>query len=174
MTLPTSLAEFVINGRQPDFTPNIGPGWEPQRLLGKGASGIVGLWEYKGDETKPIKQIAIKQSRLSPTHSDPLRESRFMSTLTQSKSLHLVRQYRDTITEGREGGGTIVTMFLEFCATGDLTRLMGRGSKILEVDLWAMFFCLACAGAAIDRGTEDMTSEPISYGTSDNTIVHYE
>lgn len=174
MTLPTSLAEFLINGNEPDYTPTLGLGWKPQRLLGKGSSGIVGLWEYEGKETKAIKQIAIKQSRLSPTHSDPLRESRFMGTLSQAKSIHLVRQYRDAIKEARQGGGTIVTMFLEFCPTGDVTRFMGRGAKVLEVDLWAMFFCLACAGSAIDRGTEDMESGPILHGVSENTIVHYE
>jgi len=174
MTLPTSLVGFLISGKEPDYTPTLGSGWKASRFLGKGASGIVGLWEYEGGDEKAVKQIAIKQSRLSPTHSDPLRESRFMSTLSQAKSIHLVRQYRDGLREGIEGGGTIVTMFIEFCPTGDATRLMGRGEKILEVDLWAMFFCLACAGAAIDRGTEDMASEPVLFGTAENTIVHYE
>jgi hypothetical protein len=102
-----------------------------------------------------------------------------MDVLNDAKSIHIVRQYRDgVIIEPRPSGcGVVVAIFLEYCADGDLssiTRNQGGGPGILEVDLWGLFFCLASANAALERGTEDMNSEPVLFGTSDDIMVHSE
>jgi serine/threonine protein kinase len=167
---------FLINGKEPNFEAVLGLGWKPRRLLGRGSNGVVRLWEYEGNEIKTVKQIAIKQTH--DYSASPLVESQYMDILNTAKSIHIVRQYRDaTAVEGVVGGGVVVTMFLEYCPAGDLTSITrndGRGPGILEVDLWALFYCLASAGAVLDRGTEDMDSEPVLFGTAEDTIVHFE
>lgn len=98
-----------------------------------------------------------------------------MGILSQAKSIHIVRQYREPVVRtDMQGGGVLVGMFLEYCPNGDLLRFMGPGAKMMEVDLWAMFVCLALGGAAVDRGTEDMDSQPVLFGTLEETLVHYE
>ena len=53
--------------------------------------------------------------------------------------------------------------------------LRGSDAKpIAEVDLWAMFYCLACAVSVIARGTEDVNSEPVLHGILTADLLHYE
>ena len=72
-----------------------------------------------------------------------------------------------------EDGGLIIGMFLEYYpnGNGDLTRLMRRGEKMLEVDLWAIVLYLALKGAVVDRGTKGSDSKPVLFGTLENTLV---
>lgn len=166
------MTGLLIDGKD-NYSSVLGSGWKGKRLLGRGDNGVVGLWEYEGPEAYAVLQVAVKQSH-TVGWANPLRESQIMASLSEAKSLHIVRQYRDGVSMRVEGGGVIVAMFLEFCPAGDLLRFEGRGDKILEVDLWEIFLCLASANSVIDRGTEDVNSGRVLYGNHGKTLVHYE
>jgi len=168
------MDDFRILGQEPNYEPVLGSGWKAKRLLGRGTNGVVGLWEYEGEETKTVKQIAIKQSHTY--RKEPMLESNFMEVLNEAKSIHIVRQYREATLQST-GVGNVVTMFLEFCPNGDvssLSRNHGKQPGVLEIDLWDLFYCLACAGAVLERGTEDIDSEPVVFAESDEVLVHCE
>ncbi|KUJ12865.1 kinase-like protein [Mollisia scopiformis] len=166
------------------FGSELGPGWKGKKILGKGDFGIVSLWEYVGDEAKTpaITQIVVKQTYGKPP-PDPFFENRVMKQLSIGKSKHIVRQYRDAYEAQFARGKSFVGIYLEYCPGGDLTVFLDplqslipssklKKDLLLEVDLWAMFFCLASAVAFIARGTEDFNAAPVLQGLFSTELVH--
>lgn len=154
--------------------PLFGPGWKGKRILGKGAFGIVGLWEYEGTPAPPITQMAIKQfhSKDSPNWTV---ETGIMQRLAKVQSKHIIRQYVPPRTIPLKDGSSLIAMFLEYCPGGDLSKFIQPNEPpILEIDLWAMFHCLALAMSVLARGTEDPNSPPVGHGLRDFELVHYE
>lgn len=73
-------------------------------------------------------------------------------------------------------------MFLEYYPGGDCDvlipsvtmRRVWEGERICEIDLWAMFACLAAAMGVMARRTEDEDAEATLHGLGAGDLVHYE
>ncbi|KUJ20931.1 uncharacterized protein LY89DRAFT_715236 [Mollisia scopiformis] len=155
-------------------------GFKGQRILGVGSYGIAGLWSYEGPpETAPaIQHVVAKECEIAKfdKREDVFVEGRILSMLEKVQSRHILRMYGPVMND-ENLGEEVVRLFLEYCPDGDLGRLLnpkptGRKNEIvkpprtpiLEVDLWAMFYCLALGLAVMGRGTEDDTAP--DFGTA--------
>lgn len=144
----------------------LGPGFKGKKFLGRGSFGVAGLWTYNqplGHALRPsITSVVVKMSQieLGGTDRDGLNEGAIGLILSKFQSPHLVRQFGgnrlgDRFYEMED----VVRIFLEYCPGGDLQQLMpdernSEGTRLAEVDLWAIFHCLAKGTYALERRTE--------------------
>lgn len=160
------------------WSQRLGKGWQGIKVLGQGGFGIAGLWKYQGPKAQTIfrtRDVVVKQSlvnRPTPIAIDdddtlepPIKrsaydEGRILQMLATLNSKHIVKQY-GTVQDDIFNSEKVVRIFLEFCPGGDLGRLQDvrleegeNPMSIEEVDVWAIFHCLALGVAAMDRGSE--------------------
>lgn len=169
-----------------DWTHKLGEGWKGKKFLGKGQFGIVGLWQYEGpaENAPQITQVVVKQVSLDMAHSvvpwggemNGLSEGKLLQKLSKVDTRHIIKMYGGNKAGDRFSEmGVVVRMLLEFCPGGDLEQLMvgydkhhvsaPREDTWSEVDLWAMFHCMALGIVAMDRGTEN-SREPAWFAKS--------
>ena len=158
-------ARFI---EDPNIGRSLGPGWRATKFLGRGSFGIVSLWEYTGrrENAPRTTQIAVKHTS-GWNLSDLLYESKILDDLNRAKSRHIVKQLRPPYEPRQHDGSIQLGMFLEYCPNGVLDDLMdpqGRYPLIVEKDLWDLFYCLSLAVSAMARGTESLSSRPVSDG----------
>ncbi|CAG8982414.1 hypothetical protein HYALB_00007093 [Hymenoscyphus albidus] len=141
-------------------------GWVGTKFLGKGGFGVTGLWEYKGDPAKApaITKVVIKMTELlsedyqgtsvdTRPRKDRLFEGRILERLSQRRNGHVVRSFGGNRTGDRFGDmREVVKIFMEFCPGGDVDVFLPKsypvkgevgGMGLEEVDLWALFCCMA-------------------------------
>ncbi|KAK0118662.1 hypothetical protein ONS96_011749 [Cadophora gregata f. sp. sojae] len=146
----------------------VGKGWVPKRLFGRGTYGVVGHWSYQGPDrdAKSLKDVAVKQSiRMAyPSGWYGLEwEAANLLELGQAKSQHIVRMYRHLYEEvgqrtNEHDKGLVHRIFLEYCPGGDtwqwITEHLLNNTNVSEVELWAIFQCLARACLIMHQGSE--------------------
>jgi serine/threonine protein kinase len=165
--------KLLFLASEPQWSQRLGEGWKGIRFLGRGAFGVVGLWEYQGDPTAPsapkITKVVVKMSCDEPMDQanlvfgtkSPFEEGWMLEQLAKAGSPHIIRQYGGNKIGDRFGDmDKVVRIFLEYCRGGDLDQFVGPvGGKaeepLSEVDLWTIFRCLAKGVAVLDRGTEN-------------------
>ncbi|CAG8955647.1 hypothetical protein HYFRA_00009601 [Hymenoscyphus fraxineus] len=168
MTLPFSeqrdIKPFLESG--PTWQNRIPDGWVGTKFLGKGGFGVTGLWEYKGDPAKApaITKVVIKMTELlsedfqgtgvdTRPKKDRLFEGRILERLSQRRNGHVVRSFGGNRLGDRFGDmREVVKIFMEFCPGGDVDVFLPKsypikgevgGMGLEEVDLWALFCCMA-------------------------------
>ncbi|KUJ17529.1 kinase-like protein [Mollisia scopiformis] len=159
-------------------------GFKGKKILGTGSYGIAGLWSYEGpaDQAPPVQHVVVKQcskSEYSLIGTDPYIEGKLLEILSKIQSKHILRMYGSLVRAIGSDGQEDIRLFLEYCPGGDLSCLLESGhdkieaprKALLEIDIWAMFYCLALGVAAIARGTED---ENAPAWNSNTEITHYD
>jgi hypothetical protein len=152
--------------------------WRARKVIGVGGNGIVGLWDYKGDNAKMPKHMAVKQGI---DRNGMAWESRMLKILTGSGSNHIVKIYKSMYAAGGTGTmlGTdrlpfdykgnynkdyeVYRYYLEYCENGDLSSYSQSlyfnqtvlGLFAPEEYMWRIFTCLAKAILVLEQGTED-------------------
>ncbi|KAF4635702.1 hypothetical protein G7Y89_g2395 [Cudoniella acicularis] len=136
------------------------------------------LWEYQGPEgpmAPRLRKVVVKQSEaeedpFAPAPPEgfakktPFDEGIHLQNLAAIGSPHILRLYGGNRVGDRfQEMGPVVRLFLEFCEGGDLNKFVadpGRERKEpqLEVDIWALFHCMAIGLMVMDRGTEDVAA----------------
>lgn len=169
-----------------DWTYPLGNAWKGSKVLGKGSFGVVGLWQLEGggDGASPtINKIVVKQNIDASGFQKTLKEGDILYMLSNRPrpSKHILRAYDPPRIDVYQNVN-VARIILEFCPAGTLSKLIeadrNRGQEVsapkepvAEVDMWAIFNCLALGVAMIDRGTEDPNA---ASWRSKTTIVHYE
>jgi hypothetical protein len=75
--------------------------WKAKKVLGAGGNGVVGLWEYQGNNTLFPRNIVIKQG-----HDDPESmawESKLLRQITGTGTEHVVKLYKGYHRDGGSG-----------------------------------------------------------------------
>lgn len=163
--------EDVFLSSEPQWKSRLGPGWIGTKVLGKGGHGVAGLWEYKGPaESAPaITQVVVKMSEAElPLFIEPetfprskIDEGVTLKRLAACQSKHIVKIFGGNRLGDRFGCmGEVVRIFLENCPGGDVSRFLAPYEQeplapLQEVDVWAIFHCMALGLAVMERGTED-------------------
>jgi hypothetical protein len=153
--------------------------WKAKKIIGMGANGLVGLWEYQGADPNMPKRMVIKQGR----DDDGMGwESRFLKALATTESNHFVKLYKANHHVG--GSGTsrkfdpipchrngnwydpcleVNHLYLEFCENSDLQAYNEKWRDARKVDMyppeefiWRIFGCLAKAILVLEKGSEDL------------------
>jgi len=191
MALAFSSADTTLFlNSSPQWKSSLGPGWIGTKLLGKGGFGVAGLFEYHGPASSApaITQIVVKMSEAQlPLFPDPqvfpkskIDEGITLRRLAACKSQHIVRIYGGNRLGDRFGEmGEVVRIFLEYCPGGDVGRfLSGYGESPLEpleeVDVWALFYCMALGVVVMARGTEDLKAEEWDGVEKFGELVHFD
>ncbi|CZR55069.1 uncharacterized protein PAC_04955 [Phialocephala subalpina] len=154
--------------------PNAGKGWKGIKMLGSGAEGIVGLWQwvtpknFQGEEPN-IQKVAVKQMVPEESYGYALlNEAAILNKLKMARSSHVVRCVYDAdeIDFEEEGiqehakayKGALRRIFLEYCELGSLQMLlnlrMETQVKFEEITLWLMLNCLVDGMCAMEYGGE--------------------
>lgn len=117
--------------------------WQPRKVIGKGAYGLCGVWDYIGENKNTPRQIAVKQTL--GVYSKTLRgESKMLHLTTLCNTNHIVKLYKGC----HRGQGTgvdenidplpyntsgkyladmeVVRMYMEYLPNGDVDDLSGR------------------------------------------------
>jgi hypothetical protein len=113
----------------------LGSGWEGSTILGRGAFGVAGLWEYKGtDPGQPLRYVVVKQSLKES--SSLRREAKILSILDPVRCPYIVRMYGRLFEEdrlnmpsrgtGNQKKGGMSRIYLEYCNMGDLKGFVSR------------------------------------------------
>ncbi|PVH77351.1 hypothetical protein DL98DRAFT_534802 [Cadophora sp. DSE1049] len=166
---PETAAEFldrivlILKNLRPRFAPRgIGEkatNWKGVKILGKGGSATVSLWEWSSRaKTRPTidqKRIAVKSiTNAVPDLED---EGNFMVALGRARSQHIARILAppNTLTRedcAREGldvatwEGIVKRLILEYYPLGTLRDLKKRRRErdfpFQELTLWRIFKCL--------------------------------
>lgn len=98
--------------------------WKGTRILGQGGFGVVGLWEYVGDNPPAVTKLAVKELNAG-VNGDLAAEGNFMMRLNTANSEHIVRLERDPVPE--EGwDGRVRRLLMEYCPMGSLEGLLNR------------------------------------------------
>ena len=164
----TQIDEWIAT--EPTWTSRIGAGWEG-KFLAKGGYGVVGAWTYVAPaETAPVvKDVVVKMSSFEDfaPRERIYDEGNILRTLATAGSRHIVRQFGGNRSGDNFGDMLgVVKIFLEYCPGGDLMQFLReyhddeRKPPLHEVDVWAIFYCLALAVVVMDRGTENLTAQP--------------
>jgi len=126
--------------------------WKAKKIIGMGANGLVGLWEYKGADPNMPKRMVIKQGQ----DDDGMGwESRFLKALATTESNHFVKLYKanhhvggsgtsrkfDPIPFHRNGNWyeprlEVNRLYLEFCENGDLQAYNEKWRDARKVDMY--------------------------------------
>lgn len=178
---------------EPEWTSRLGDGWRGVKFLGKGSGGIAGLWEYHEDgehDPTALRKVVVKQSEATQDWDQttplgpktPFDEGSHLVELRKLGSKHIFRQYGgNRISDDFGEMGKVVRIFLEYCPGGDLGKFVGEPDnpkplekRLLEVDIWAMFYCLALGLTVMDRGTEDYTEPRWNGFPKETELVHFD
>ena len=186
--LDSDIPDF-LNG-EPTWKSRLGPGWRGTKLLGKGGHGIVGLWEWRGDPNfaPSITQVVVKMSECNP-ELFPTREV-FKKTkydegitllkLSRLKSKHIVRQYGgNRLGDVFNEMDRVVRIFLEYCPGKDCDQFLAKFDEpakkpLPELDLWALFHCMALGIIVMARGTENPDALAWDGVPRDTELVHFD
>lgn len=147
----------------------LGPGWKGTKHLGTGGFAVAGLWEYQGNDRPGMaRQVVIKQAEYRTIEEDAdggdvLNEGRIGARLAEIGSEHILKYYSGNILGNHFGEmGKILSLFVEYCDGGDLAQLLPTSEEdmkskkpLAEIDVWAIFLCIAQGLAAMARRTED-------------------
>lgn len=119
--------------------------WRPRRILGSGASGLVGLWEFLGREPPVARddtptKIAVKQSAGLEARLKLQWESKLLQQINGAHSRHVVKIYKGFHLDG--GTGTEATRDpIPFDADGNynedllVARKLGRSDTLFTTSL---------------------------------------
>jgi serine/threonine protein kinase len=157
-------------------------GWRPVRPLGKGAYGIVGLWQRFDHTDTVIDSIAIKQQKylddqrrqeaIQVGSNGLAKEAELMGQLNrdQNPNIILLRGFKNNTPE------RLWRFYFEFAPWGDLSILIHNyrawNTYFPEEFLWHIFHGLANATLKMEGGPfgEDISSR--SYGRGQAFIIH--
>jgi serine/threonine protein kinase len=179
-----------------DWENGPGEGWKGVRIIGNGTSAI-GLFEYDGtgDNSPSLKQIVIKQIPDDPFERDPQLnlfprstkdEGEIQYKLAHADSRHIVRSYARS-RSAEYGGQPVWRIFTEYCAGGDLDRLlrytmedgtewigdiMKYNARLDEIDVWAIFHCIALGILVMEYGTENPSAAALPFLRDGTEITH--
>ena len=191
MSLPfRAQDERLFLDSEPKWRSRLGPGWVGTKILGLGSFGVVGLWEYEGhaSTTPRITQVVVKMSEaklpdfteIQPFPKSKIDEGITLKRLAVCGSQHIVRIYGGNRLGDRFGEmGEVVKLFLEYCPNGDMGIFLSKYeteplAPLAEVDVWAIFHCMALGLAVMARGTEDV-DKPEWCGREKNVeLVHFD
>ncbi|KUJ13531.1 uncharacterized protein LY89DRAFT_754342 [Mollisia scopiformis] len=147
--------------------------WAARKVIGKGAYGICGQWDYTGNDKSMPRQIVVKQS-IGSTAKILRGESKMMHLTTSTGADYVVKLYKGC----HRGAGTgtsdidplpynslgmyiphqeVVRMYMEYAPGGDLDAFFKRliatpGARVIpEEHLWRLLHCLAKASMALGR-----------------------
>lgn len=145
--------------------------WRPKRMLGKGAFGLVGLWEKVNVVTGEVEdQVAIKEMQRSRHHEHYLqrnsslaREAAIMQQLNNAEqrgrprnnnsndnNILRLRSYKNFPMARRS------RFYLEFAPYGDLVKLMylykAWDTYLPEEFLWHCFYSFAKVAVLMEKG----------------------
>ena len=160
------VANFLLSGtgdNQFDDT------WRPKRMLGKGAFGLVGLWEKTNGKTGEIEdEVAIKEMDNSryiehylERNRSVAREAAIMQQLNNAErrgrprnnndnNILRLRSYKNFPSARRS------RFYLEYAPYGDLVKLMylykAWDTYLPEEFLWHCFYSFAKAAVLMDKG----------------------
>ncbi|KUJ21758.1 kinase-like protein [Mollisia scopiformis] len=157
---------------------NLPKDWFPRKVLGRGTYGIVGRWDYNGDNTAMPRSIAVKQTGV--TKAGPLMlESKLLRLLTLVGDEHIIKLYKGCHLEG--GSGTdreldplpyspdtfagpkeldVSKIYIEFMPGGDARQWLKELEKdkkyvVPEEHLWRILNCLARAILILEQGSDN-------------------
>jgi hypothetical protein len=167
---------------EPQWQSRVDVGWKSTKLLGRGSTGVAGLWEYLPADaissstaaTVPkFKHVVVKMSPIDKFANlgrkrinGPLTamdESNMGLKLSAIVARHVVHQYRGNRVGDSFGElDEVVQLFLEYCPGGDLDPFFPRTLEEVENPLpplheyhfWTLFHCMAVGIMAMDRRTE--------------------
>ncbi len=157
-------------------------GWRPVRPLGKGAYGIVGLWQKMDNRGTVLDSLAIKQQKYrSNTESQDMfmvesgmaYEAALMHQLNQQGCINIVqlRGFKDNPIE------KLWRFYFEFAEWGDLrlleTNYRAWNTYLPEEFLWHIFHGLANAGLALAMGEFHEVGEEDGTPT-DSYVLHFD
>jgi serine/threonine protein kinase len=169
---------------EPAWVSRVGAGWQG-RFLAKGSYGAVGAWRYDGpQETAPaVKEVVVKMASFEDFEPAAriYDEGNILKTLNTARSRHIIRQFGGNRTGDKFGDMyNVVKIFLEYCPGGDLTQFLREyhdsdlKDPLHEVDIWAIFYCLALGVLVMHRGTEDLNALAWNGGVVINELVHFD
>lgn len=161
--------------------------WQARRVLGMGTFGLVGQWDYIGnDPTKP-RNIAIKQTAPDEIESMAA-ESKFLHLIASTGTKHVVKLYKaahrdagtgtmkeaDPLPFDRNGDFNadlqVNRMYLEFAPSGDMygwmSKLRSPVRKPPEEHMWRILQCIAKALHVLEYGTEEPAARDTTWSKS--------
>jgi hypothetical protein len=185
--------EWLLRSRDwPDMRAN---NYVGQKVLGAGAHGIVGLWQYKGNSAALPKYLVVKQVvDMVANSAEPLRvESKLLRDIMTTGTDHIIKLYKSNHTAGGSGTSNsrdplpfgaagqydptrlVNRIYVEYCRNGDLEselkRIADKTQDIPEEYIWRVLHCLASALVVIEHGNEDLDNNRASWNTP---IVHFD
>lgn len=150
--------------------------WKGHKVLGAGANGICGLWDYTGTSQQQPRHLVVKQS---PNNELDI-ESKLLRECTAQGAEHVVKLYRQN--HRADGSGThenwdpspyvgklyererqVYRIFIEYCENGDLEGQLFNTihnlfpQSVPEEYIWRIFHCLAKGCAMLEKGRENPT-----------------
>ncbi|KAB8304094.1 hypothetical protein EYC80_005432 [Monilinia laxa] len=152
---------------EPQWKNRLGDGWVITKTLGAGAGGAASLWEYRGDPAKApkLKQVVVKlvydgYENYSDTYKGLRGEGAFLDLMRKVHTKHIIHMYGPPKID--HAGH--VMYFLEYCPGGALSSVLQKHEEeveknkfpVSEREICSIFYCLARAVSAMDRGTEDL------------------
>jgi hypothetical protein len=170
--------EWLLRSRNwPDMRAN---NYVGKKVLGAGAHGIVGLWQYKGNSAALPKHLVVKQVVDMVTNSaEQLRvESKLLRDIMATGTDHIIKLYKSNHTAGGTGTSNsrdplpfgaagqydparlVNRIYVEYCRNGDLEselrRIADKNQDIPEEYIWRILHCLASALAILEHGSEKL------------------
>lgn len=127
---------IFLCSRIPDLDPTE---WQARKVLGIGATGLVGRWDYVGNDATKPRSMAVKQASPSDRRSMNA-ESNFLHLIASTGTKHIVRLYKaahaapgtgtmdaqDPLPFNKDGNfrknRQVSRMYLEYVAGGDMSK----------------------------------------------------
>lgn len=158
--------------------------WQARKVLGMGSTGLVGLWDYIGNDATKPRHMAVKQ--VAPDEHRSMRaESKFLHLLASTGTKHVVRLYKEA--HALAGTGTmddqdplpfddagdfdedlqVNRMYLEYVPGGDMADWIDSVTAQIgqppEEHLWRILLCMAKALHVLEYGTEDPAARDMTW-----------
>ena len=173
-----------------------GNSWRPRGVLGAGTFGIIGLWDYIGQDNAMPRSLAVKQSFGSQSDANSLRwESKLLSEIRSTGTNHVVKIYKAFHQDGGTGTSedrdplpydsqgnysgrmNVSRIYLEYCENGTLDKAIADHARqapdgwIAEELIWRILDCLARALMVLERGSEELATRG---GLEWDKICHFD
>jgi hypothetical protein len=161
----------------------------PSQELSRSPALFNDLTGSRRKDAPALRKVVVKQSEAEDTNWDyqwplvqktPLDEGNRLAKLALLGSKHIIRQFGENkLGDTFRTMGKVVRIFLEYCPGGDLGQFVGPPDeptkiRLLEVDIWAIFHCIALGLTVMDRGTEDIKAPAWRGNIKDTELVHYD
>lgn len=196
MSINQQTAWLERSKKWPEMVANA---YVPKKLLGAGAYGIVGVWEYRGNPPAQMpKLIAVKQasdSRGPDVATEPLRvESKMMGYVNATNTAHAVKLYKPYHETSGSGSHPekdplpvlnaagvlqprtkVARIYMEYCRNGtpldQMELLRERNIDMPEEYIWRVIHCISSALVVLMHGNENSAANGPSWNTP---IAHFD